>query len=443
MASATGYGRRTYRAYVPHRLANWKPVLGVETVKSMSSADLALSEVASLPQSGISGAIASWMTARDESIRSSIIEGIESTGSGLAWAQYMNLVDRPVSDENDALTLGATRQLTAAVELGARIASGEVCTTDDILALHSKLFEGTREQDIGGILRTSPVWIGPPGSLVEHASFVPPPDEYVALLLEDLVDYLNDSDHPPVLKAAVVHSQFETIHPFDDGNGRTGRALLQTVLNATGAAHGTLPISTVLSTDRAGYYQALTDTRVVCAEDDDVSRSNGLRRWLHMFCRSCQEAHREAEGTVRAAEALTDHWRSITRFRSGSTAADLLLVLPTMPVLDAGLVSKRLGVTERAARDALRSLASVGIVSRTGGRRNGRFVVPAIVDTLQQRHPDGGIPNLSAGFEAARLSTPPITGVVPQPTPVMCAHIGPRSGKRCTLPKGHQGRHRY
>ncbi|WP_420617934.1 Fic family protein [Candidatus Poriferisocius sp.] len=421
LASPTGYGRRTYRAYVPHPLAGWEPVLTADDLATVGAADVALAAAASLPTTGVGHTIAEWMMARDESIQSSIMEGVESTGAGLAWARYMDQVDRPVSDENDALTLGAAKQTAAAIELGSKMRSGAACSADDILELHSLLFDGTRDADIGGVLRDAPIWIGPPGCLVEDASFVAPPEGYVPSLLDDLVDYVNRSGHPPVLKAAVAHSQFETIHPFSDGNGRTGRALIHTVLNATGAALGTLPISTALSDDRSGYYQALNATRAVCAADDDASRSSALRPWLSLFARSCQHACDQAASTARDAEALIERWQTAGRFRSDSTAAALVEVLPTMPVLDAATVARRLGVTEQAARNALRSLESAGIVARAGGRRNLRFTVPEIVESIRRTRPDGG-----------RLPLPPT-----------CGFVGPRSQERCHLPSGHRGQHRY
>ena len=422
LASPTGYGRRTYSAFVPHPLAEWEPVLTADDLGVVSAADVALAAAASLPATGHSSTIAEWMMARDESIRSSIMEGVGSTGSGLAWARYMDQVDRPVSDENDALTLGAAKQTAAAVEVGSKMRSGAACSVDDILELHSILFAGTRDKDLGGVLRDEPIWIGPPGCLIDDASFVPPPEDHVRPLLVDLVDYLNHSGHPPVLKAAVAHSQFETIHPFADGNGRTGRALIHAVLNATGAARGTIPVSTALSDDRAGYYQALNATRAVCAADDGASRGSALRPWLSLFARSCQDACKQAASTARDAETLMERWQAAGKFRSDSTAAALLQVLPTMPVLDAAMVTKRLDVTDRAARNALRSLEAAGIVARTGGRRNLRFIVPEMVESLRRAGPDGG---------------------TPRPDLPICGFIGPRSQERCLLPKSHRGQHRY
>ena len=438
MIGPTGFGNRAYRTYVPHPLRGWEPRLSADDVNAVTAADRALVAAASRPQTDLGGAIAGWMMARDESIRSSAIEGVTATESGLAWARYMDQAGRPVSDENEALTLGAAKQVAAAVELGDRVRAGSVCTSDDILDIHRILFAGTRDRAIGGVLREIPIWVGPPGCLVEDASFVAPPAELVPVMLDDLVGYLNTSDHPAVLKAAIVHAQFETIHPFEDGNGRTGRALIQTVLNAAGVADGAVPISAALSRDRAIYYDALNATRVVCDPEDAAARSNGLHRWLMVFGNSCEEAERQSASAARRVEAMVARWRAAATFRRGSAAAALLEALPAMPVLDAELVSERLGVTRRAARTALSALEAAGIVTATGGRRNRRYTVPEMVGMLRYMTPDGG-PAHGSG-EGATL-----TGELPEAPPerTTCGYSGPRTKKPCRLPKGHQGQHRY
>jgi len=439
ITTASGYGNRTYRAFVPHPVATWNPVISTADLAAVTAADRALAAVASLPHAGLSGAISDWMMARDESIRSSVIEGVTATEPGLAWARYMDLANRPVTDDNDALTLGAARQIAAAVDLGTRMRNGIICSTQDILDLHNQLFDRTRDKAIAGVLRDSPIWIGPPGCSVHEASFVPPPPDYVASLLADLVDYINFSDHPPVLRAAVAHAQFETIHPFEDGNGRTGRALIHTLLNATGVAQGALPISTALSNDRPSYYDALDAIHVVCA-DDDMERSAALSRWLGCFAQSCEEAQRQAVLAVRRAEQMTARWRQAGRFRRGSAAAALVEALPSMPVLDAEMVAKRLGITTRVARDALTSLEEAGIVSRTGTRRNRRFTVPELVGSLRRMSPDGGLP--APRRDPTVLANDTGSHLVLS-IPAVCGFFGPRSKKQCQLPTGHAGQHRY
>ena len=431
LASPTGYGRRGYRAYVPHPLSGWSPTLDTESVNAVTAAHSALAKIAALPETHLGTALAHWVMARDESIRSSVMEGVTATGEGLAWARYADQAGQPVSDENDALTLGAAKQVMAAVALGERMRSGDACTLNDISNIHRALFEGTRDRVIGGELRDEPIWIGPPGCLIDEASFVPPPSAEVPALMEDLVSYLNSDAHPAALQAAIAHAQFETIHPFDDGNGRTGRALIHTVLNARALASGTVPISTALGSDLTGYHAALDATRLVCGPDDSASRSSGIRQWLRLFSHACEEAERQAAALVRSVEAMASMWRAKAAFRSDSAASRLLAVLPSMPVLDADMVAARLGVTKKAARSALNALTLAQVVEPTGGRRNRRFAVPGLVHTVRGMGPDGGLPH--------RQGIPPAA----DPPRATCGHFGPRSKKNCVLPQGHLGQHRY
>ena len=434
MSTPTGYGHRTYRAYMPHTLDGWNPVLDAEAVNAVTEANSALAEISSQAETLLGTVLADWMMARDESIRSSVMEGVTATTEGLAWAQYMDRMGQPVSDENDALTLGAAKQVRAAVALGGRMRSGEACTADDIRGIHRALFEGTRDRSIGGEMRDGPIWVGPAGCLIDQASFVAPPKEMVPDLLDDLVAYLNSATHPGVLQAAAVHAQFETIHPFDDGNGRTGRALIHTVLTARGLARGAVPISAALSGDRARYYDALDATRVVCDSDDSTSRSTSLREWLTLFCEACITAEREATAVAMSIEAMDADWQKQTSFRSGSAASALLKALPAMPVLDAAMAAERLGITHKAARSALGALARAQIVSPVGGRRNRRYTVPGLVGMLRGMGPDGA--------QAHREAVGPVVGIS-VPARVACAHLGVRSRKHCVLPKGHFGQHRY
>ena len=439
MATRTGFGRRPYRAYLPHPLEGWEPALAPEDVNAVTVADRALVAAGTLPKSELAGGLARWMLARDESIRSSVMEGVAATASGLAWAEYQDQAGQPVSDENEALTLGATQQVAAAVELGQRMRTGYSCTLDDLLGIHSLLFAQTRDRALGGVLRDEPIWIGPPGCLVDDATFVAPPEDRVPTLMDDLVSYLNTSDHPPVLRAVIAHGQFETIHPFGDGNGRTGRALIQTVLNAAGLADGAVPVSSALSRDQRGYYDALNASRVVCGAADTTTRSRGLRDWLMAFSNACIEAERQTATVARTVEAMAHRWQTVAVFRRDSAAAAVLAALPSMPVLDAETAVQRVGVTPRAARAALVALADVGIVSSTGGRRNRRYTVPEMVTLLRAMTPDGGLaararPRPAPASEPAAAAT--VTGTT-------CRHYGPRAKRHCWLPPRHRGQHRY
>ena len=430
LVSETGYGRRSYRAYCPHRLGGWAPAFGADAMVAVTLADRALRGISAMPKTDLGGSLAGWMMARDESIRSSVIEGVESTGDALAWARYRDQAGQPVSEENDGLTLGASKQVAAAVQLGEEMSDGHVCTTGDILRIHALLFESTRDRGMGGVLRDEPIWVGPAGCRIDEASFVAPPPDYVPGLMDDLAEYLNSTSQPAAVQAAVAHAQFETIHPFEDGNGRTGRALMHAVLNARGLAHGAVPISTALERDRTRYYRSLNATRVECDADDGAVRSRALGEWMQFFADACADAQSQAAVTVRFVEGLAAEWERKASFRSDSAASALLGVLPSMPITDAEMAAERLGVSMRVARLALQSLAGVGIVRPTGGRRNVRYEVPEMVTTLRRMNPDGSLP----AAPQADPSPPPFTA---------CTHRGPRSQRNCVLPRGHAGQHRY
>ena len=443
MASATGYGRRTYRAYSPHSLTSWTPTLNDEAYAAIAAADSALAATTTASGTDVSVALAGWMTAREESIRSSLMEGVAATSAGLEWARYMDQAGRQVSDENDALTFGASKQVQAAVDLGMRMRAGETVASEDILGLHRPLFAGTR--DIGSVWRTEPIWIGPAGCLVEDATFVPPPAEQVPALVDDLVAYLNTSRHPPILKTAAAHAQFETIHPFDDGNGRTGRALIHTVLVSEGLTDRAVPVSSLLDRDRHRYYRALNATHVVCDKDDTVARSDAVHDWLTMFSDACGDAARQADLIARNADRIVAGWRKSASTRRGSTAARLMEALPSMPVLDADMAADKLQASDKTARVALRTLEAAGVVRSTGGRRNKRYTVPDIVGVLLRMTPDGGIPQqhiLPAPPDTpSQMPAPPLLFVAPERPG--CRHVGKRSRRRCVLPGGHSGQHRY
>ena len=418
---------------MPHPLAGWSPSVSADMMSSLNSATEALASLAS--RRSATAGVGEWMTARDESIRSSVIEGVHSTATDLAWAHYRHAVGLPVSDDNDALTLGASRQVDAAVDLGRRMRDGHTCSLDDVLDLHRTLFSGTREEPIGGHLRDCPMWIGPPGAPIGAPTFVAPPQQAVPELIEDLIDYINRPDHPPLIQAAVAHVQFETIHPFEDGNGRTGRALIQTVLNARSAVDGSVPVSAELDNDTRLYYSALRSAQsVVCARDDHSARDAALQPWLDLFRGACEAAARESLAVGGAIESVVAGWRGQVRARAGSPARALMDALPSMPVFDIRSAAERLAVSPRAARRAVEALEAAGIVASSGTRRNRRYRAPDMIDVLRRVTPDGG---RSPGWPD-ELPAPPR----PQPPPT-CEHVGVRSKRRCVLAYGHAGDHRY
>jgi len=171
----------------------------------------------------------------------------------------------------------------------------QVFTTGQITSIHAKLMAHLiHAPRVAGVIRTTQNWIGGNDYTPCGADFFPPPPEHVMPLLDDLCDAVNDDALPPLVQAALVHAQFETIHPFADGNGRTGRALVQVVLRRRGIAPDYVPpISVVLANAKERYIAGLTDFRAERVEawvehsaaatrrrrDLRTCISNGCARW--------------------------------------------------------------------------------------------------------------------------------------------------------------------
>ena len=211
------------------------------------------------------------------------------------------------------------------------------------------------------------------------------------------------------------------------------------MLNAAGLADGAVPVSSALSRDQRGYYDALNATRVVCDASDTTARSGGLGDWLRVFSNACVEAERQAASVARTVERLAQRWQTVAVFRRDSAAAAVLAALPSMPVLDANTTAQLVGVTPRAARNALAALTDVGIVNPAGGRRNRRYTVPEMVTLLRAMTPDGGL----AARVPRGMAPPDEPAAATSVSGATCGYYGPRSKRHCWLPPRHSGQHRY
>ncbi|MHB1064219.1 MAG: Fic family protein [Georgenia sp.] len=184
---------------------------------------------------------------------------------------------------------------------------------ETILELHRLLMDHS-EPDIAGRWRELTVWVGEPGTIPHHAEFVPPHHDRVPELIDDLATFDARGDIQPLVAAAVLHAQFETIHPFEDGNGRVGRALVHTALKSREMTrYATAPVSAGLLRSTADYYDALT-----------AYRSGDLTPIVDQMGRAALAA--AADGRQLAAEliAIKEAWRADLRARSDSSAWGVL-----------------------------------------------------------------------------------------------------------------------
>ena len=218
---------------------------------------------------------------------------------------------------------------------------------------------------------------------------VPPPSyprrtSKLSDLLDDLSAFCNLDSLPAIAQAAIAHAQFETIHPFVDGNGRTGRALIHVILRRRGLAAKVLPpVSLVLATWSDDYVHALMDTRYRGRSDSAAARS-GLDRWIGLFAAATARAVSDAELYEASVVDLQDSWRArLGRVRAGS-ALDLLIdALPGAPVVTVGSASSLIGRSAQAVNEAIPRLVEAGILRQiTVGRRNRAFEAAELIDAF-------------------------------------------------------------
>ena len=445
-----------YRAYIPHPLEEWDPQLSRRLSDRVSAADEDIEDTISISVQQVSYRwAADSIMAQGESLSSSAIEGIYASLEGMSMG----------TDGADAANRAALGNWEMA-EMALSIAEGaDPLTVDDILELHSTLMEKTETPHLAGRLRQGPAWVGAPalaGMGPVGARFVPPPAEHVMPLLDDLVDYINHSDHPPVLRAAIVHAQFETIHPFPDGNGRTGRALIPIALlsdDRESTLH--LPISRALLANRSTYYDALDSFRYEGPPHDPL-RSTGLEPWVELLADSIQRATEQVRtGADLAADLMKDWQNRLGSIRSDSAVWQIASELPVQPVFTAESIRSALapGPSIAAIRRGIDRLNQAGIVQTTG--KSGQTQVYRAPEIINLAESVLGLQEAAAAGVATRsaddllpptFSTPPseVSSRHPQSrsstarsTPWQCPHTGKRTKKQCTLPHDHRGQHRY
>lgn len=368
LEDAGGLSRRDrtpgrYLAYVPDELGEDLPVIGGE---ARAAAEDALAVLARADERiGSGGRYLNHLLIRSESISSSWIEGNRVSPKRLAVAELLRQGQRQALD-----VVANVRATEAAI---AQLADRDrVITTEDIVELQHVI-----EPRLERGLRREQNWVGGPGWSPLRAAFVPPPPSEVARLTEDLARFATATSGSPVVRAAIVHAQFETIHPFTDGNGRTGRALIHTVLRRADALRNILiPISTVFAGDTDSYIAGLTGCR---------GQPPQLDEWITGFARSAEKAAGNAVRLALDIEALDERVReeliAARRGRGLQPAAPrrdavVLRILETLasdPVLTAETASTRLEVSPAAAHRALTELAELGILGRTKDPR-GRLI---------------------------------------------------------------------
>ena len=315
---------------------------------------------------------------RSESACSSQIERLTSSVRNVALAEVSS--DAPA---NAKIIAGNVRAMRAALDVGSKGSIG----VDDILAIHRTLMD-VAGMDFGGEVRHEQVWIGGTNISPHGAVYVPPHHERLESCLDDLAAWAVRDDVHPVVHAAVLHAQFECIHPFIDGNGRTGRALVHTLLKRDGLlANTTLPVSAGLLHDVEAYMAALRSYQ----EGDPVAVVDQLAAALETAV---------AVGYTLAAEfdAVLARWTAMMTDRSDATVHRLPALLVEQPVVNIAYVVEKLGVSGRTATTAVARAVELGILSPLGSRRRGEFYqAKELTDVLEAASSAEGIRRMVPG----------------------------------------------
>ena len=313
---------------------------------------------------------------RAEAVASSKIEGLEVSSRRLA----RHAAGHAGRDATADAVLGNVAAMLISVN---EVAGADTVTREHLLGIHTALMEQTPTPQLAGQIRTTQNWIGGNDFNPCQAAFVPPPPDRVVDLLDDLCAFINRDDLPAVLQAALAHAQFETIHPFVDGNGRTGRALIHVVLRRRKLATGFVPpISLALATDPDGYVTGLTAYRYDGPVAGPAARE-GLQRWAEVFVSATRRATRDAEALRTSLLELEAGWRTTLNPRRNSAADKLLPLLIANPVISMDDVARLTGVSSSAAYTAVEQVVAAGILAPvTGSVRNRLFEARAVFKVL-------------------------------------------------------------
>lgn len=363
-----------YEAFLPDPLAQISVQLESSVAGLVSEAESRIHELNSKARPALTPM--ARLLLRTESIASSKVEGMQLSARELARAEAR--VETGGKAGPAALEILANID---AMELAIEeAASAETFTIDDINAIHARLMRGATPAGRIGAVREVQNWIGGNNYNPCGADFVPPPPEYVEGLLEDLCSSINDDLLPPIVQAALIHAQFETIHPYEDGNGRTGRALIHVVLRRRGLSPSYVPpISVILARSRDRYIRGLTDFQI-----------GNVTRWIEYFATVASDAAKLASRYVDKVEQLVNDWREMLGMlpsppRSDAVAWELIDQLPAHPTITGPVAVAKLGRSRGKTYEALQMLEDAGILKRlTKGKRNQAWEPAGLLDLIAE-----------------------------------------------------------
>lgn len=344
----------------------------VSLMAASESALIAVAQADTVAASGHSAALSRFMI-RSESVASSKIERISASAEDYAHAI--------AGSRGNSSAISMVAASTALHELVTAVGNEGVFHLSHLLDAHRALMQDdSQESEYAGRLRDMQNWIGGSDHSPRGALYVPPTPSRVEGLMEDLVAFLNRDDIPALVQATIAHAQFESIHPFTDGNGRIGRALISASLRRRGVTrHAVTPLASGILARRDEYFAALGDYR-----------TGDPAPLMSLFTRSTRVAAIESQTAIERIQALPEEWMAEVRPQRGSLLASLIPAFFDHPVMDATEVERLAGGSRAPAiYAAIDRLVEAGVVREITGRKRGRVWMAADVsaelDELDRR----------------------------------------------------------
>ena len=365
-------GEMAYKSFVPNPLPPVPPIeLSEDIVGLLVKANSQLAVLESIAARIPNVELFIYMYVRKEALMSSQIEGTQAT--------LEDILD-PMLDTNTNRNIADVVNYIKATEFAiTRLQTLPLCNRL-IKETHAVLMKGVRGQEKNpGEFRYSQNWIGGQGSTLKNARYIPPSPDDMQNAMSDLEKYINtDDDLDALIQAALIHYQFETIHPFLDGNGRVGRLLITLFLMDKGIlTTPALYISYFLKKNRVEYYDRMTEVRT----------KGNYEQWIIFFLQAIMESAGDAISTIDELITLHDTNTSVIS-KLGRASKNTMLVfdyLESNPIIDIGKTAEALSITFNTASSAVRRLVDAGILVQTGGGgRNRTFAYEAYLDILRK-----------------------------------------------------------
>lgn len=365
-------GEMAYKSFVPNPLPPVPPIeLSEDIVGLLVKANSQLAVLESIAARIPNVELFISMYVRKEALMSSQIEGTQAT--------LEDILD-PMLDTNTNRNIADVVNYIKATEFAiTRLQTLPLCNRL-IKETHAVLMKGVLGQEKNpGEFRCSQNWIGGQGSTLKNARYIPPSPDDMQNAMSDLEKYINtDDDLDALIQAALIHYQFETIHPFLDGNGRVGRLLITLFLMDKGIlTTPALYISYFLKKNRVEYYDRMTEVRT----------KGNYEQWIIFFLQAIMESAGDATSTIDELITLHDTNTSVIS-KLGRASKNTMLVfdyLESNPIIDIGKTAEALSITFNTASSAVRRLVDAGILVQTGGGgRNRTFAYEAYLDILRK-----------------------------------------------------------